>query len=133
MTKTPQECPNHTLSPSFGYQCGEFEVTTLQEALEAYQAYVKAEAQNLKTISWIVSSVGYFSEFLGPENQNVSSISVNDMRQFIIYLQEKPKFSNHPFSKPQKEKQSLARYFFPDAISLISCSPALVPISPDLI
>ncbi len=33
--------------------------------------------------------------------QDIGTIKGNDLRRFIITLQEKPKFANHPYNKPQ--------------------------------
>jgi len=86
------------------YQCEE--VMTLQDALVAYKTYARAEGKSPKTVAWVASSVGYFAEFLGPEQQGIGTITGNDMRRFIIALQSKPKFANHPYNKPQQAKLS---------------------------
>jgi hypothetical protein len=51
---------------SLGYQYEDFSMKTLQEALVVYKTYAKAEGKSPKTITWVVSSVNYFSDFLGP-------------------------------------------------------------------
>jgi len=79
---------------------------TLQDALVAYKTYAGAEGKSPKTVAWIVSSVGYFAEFLGPEQQDIGTITGNDLRRFIIALQGRPKFANHPYNKPQQAKLS---------------------------
>ncbi len=79
---------------------------TLQDALVAYKTYAGAEGKSPKTVAWVVSSVGYFAEFLGPEQQDIGTITGNDLRRFIIALQGKPKFANHPYNKPQRAKLS---------------------------
>jgi len=79
---------------------------TLQDALVAYKTYARAEGKSPKTVAWVVSSVGYFADFFGPEQQDIGAITGNDLRRFIIALQGKPKFANHPYNKPQKEKLS---------------------------
>jgi site-specific recombinase XerD len=79
---------------------------TLQDALVAYKTYARAEGKSPKTIEWVTSSVSYFADFLGPERQDIASITANDLRHFIIALQDKQKFSNHPYNKPQKERLS---------------------------
>lgn len=79
----------------------------ISDALTAYRTYARAEGKSPKTVDWVVSSVGYFSDFLGPDKaQDIAGIKANDMRRFIIALSEKPKFSNHPYNKPQKQKLS---------------------------
>jgi len=50
--------------------------------------------------------VGYFAEFLGPEQQDTGTITGNDLRRFIIALQGRPKYANHPYNKPQQAKLS---------------------------
>ncbi len=79
---------------------------TLQDALVAYKTYARAEGKSPKTVAWVVSSVGYFAELLGPEQQDIGAITGNDLRRFIIALQSKPKFSNHPHNKQQQAKLS---------------------------
>jgi len=79
---------------------------TLQDALIAYKTYARAEGKSPKTVAWVVSSVGYFADFLGTDKQDIASITGHDLRRFIIALQGKQKFSNHPYNKPQKGKLS---------------------------
>jgi integrase/recombinase XerD len=80
-------------------------LTTLSDALAAYRICAKAEGKSPKTVRFIIQSVSYFSAFLG-ENQNLTNITANDLRRFIVILQDANKFSNHPFNKPQKAKLS---------------------------
>jgi integrase/recombinase XerD len=79
---------------------------TLQDALVAYQTYARAEGKSPKTVAWIVSSAGYFVEFLGPNQQDIDTITANDLRRFIIALRDRPKFAHHPYNKPQQAKLS---------------------------
>jgi site-specific recombinase XerD len=88
-------------------------VTTLSEALIAYRIFAQAEGKSPKTVQWITSSVSYFSDFLGPGRQEIENLTGNDLRHFIIALQQRPKFLNHPFNKPKQEKisaQSIQTY-----------------------
>jgi hypothetical protein len=84
--KNPLNCHSQRLHSDVGYQCKEFEVMTFSDALVAYKTYARAEGKSLKTIRWITSSVGYFSDFLGREHQDIASITGNDLRRFIIAL-----------------------------------------------
>jgi len=104
--KNPLNCHSQSPLPSVGYQCKEFEVMTLQDGLVAYKTYARAEGKSPKTIRWITSSVGYFADFLGPDQQDISIITANDFRRFIIALQDTTKFSHHPYNKPQQVKLS---------------------------
>jgi integrase/recombinase XerD len=100
------DCHSQRSYPAVSYQCRGFTVMTLQDALIAYKTYAKAEGKSPKTITWITSSIGYFADFLGSDQQNMSDISANDFRRFIIALQEKQRLSNHPYAKPQPSKLS---------------------------
>jgi integrase/recombinase XerD len=53
-----------------------------------------------------MSSVTYFKEFLGPDNQDIDRITGNDLRRFIIELQQRPKFLRHPITRIQQTKLS---------------------------
>jgi site-specific recombinase XerD len=79
---------------------------TFQDALIAYKTYARAEGKSPKTITWVTSSAGYFADFLGPDKQDIASITGHDLRRFIIALQVKQRFSNHPYNRPGKEKIS---------------------------
>ncbi|GAF80595.1 unnamed protein product, partial [marine sediment metagenome] len=50
--------------------------------------------------------MGYFADFLGSEQQDIGTTTGNDLRRFIIALQGKPKFANHPYNKTQQAKLS---------------------------
>ncbi len=80
-------------------------MATLADALAAYRIYAQAEVKSPKTIRWIMSSVTYFSEFLG-DRQQLEDITGDDLRRFIITLQKSPKFRDHPYTKPQNEPLS---------------------------
>ena len=79
---------------------------TFQDALVAYKTYSRAEGKSPRTIQWITSNVGYFADFLGPERRDIAGITGNDLRRFIIALQGKHKFSNHPYNKTQSANLS---------------------------
>ena len=79
---------------------------TLQDALVAYKTYARAEGKSPKTVAWVTSSVGYFSDFLGADHQDIATITGNDLRRFIIDLQDKRRYSHHPYNKPLPTKLS---------------------------
>jgi site-specific recombinase XerD len=80
-------------------------VTRVSEGLTAYRICAKAEGKSPRTIGWVTSSVGYFIKFLGGDPE-ISSITTDDLRRFIITLQNTGKFRHHPFNKPQETKIS---------------------------
>lgn len=78
---------------------------TLEEGLAAYCLCAQAEGRSPRTIQWVTSSVRYFGNFLGG-NPDVSTITADDLRRFIIELQGRHKFQNHPFTPPQEGRLS---------------------------
>jgi len=94
-----------TTDQAVGCQRREFEVATISEALAAYRICAKAEARSARTIQWITSSVGYFKDFLGGD-QDISTLTANDLRRFIIALQNSNKYRNHPYAAPQPQRIS---------------------------
>jgi integrase/recombinase XerD len=101
-----RNCHSNGPSHYLNYQCRKFQIMTFQDALVAYKTYAKAEGKSQKTIAWITSSVKYFADFLGPDQQSMMEVSGNDLRRFIIALQGKQRLSHHPYAKPQTGKLS---------------------------
>jgi len=65
-------------------------MATFDDALAAYRICAQAEGKSPKTVRWIMSSITYFKDFLGPDGQDIESITGNDLRRFIIELQQRP-------------------------------------------
>jgi len=88
-------------------------MATLADALAAYRICAQAEGKSPKTVRWVTTSVTYFSQFLGPDSQDIDTITGNDLRRFIIELQQRPKFLSHPNTRTQTAKisdQSIETY-----------------------
>ncbi len=75
-------------------------MATLPDALAAYRICAKAEAKSPKTVSWVTDAIRYFSDFLG-DDVKLDEIDANELRRFIIALQQRRAFSNHPYTKTQ--------------------------------
>jgi integrase/recombinase XerD len=95
----------YSVNSYISYQREGSGLTTLSEALSAYTICAKAEGRSPKTIRWVTSSVAYFGRFLG-RDPNIDAIRANDLRRFIIMLQDSTKYLKHPFNKPQQVKLS---------------------------
>ena len=81
-------------------------MTTLADALSAYRIFAQAEGKSPKTVRWIETSLSYFGDFLG-DTADVSKISGDDLRRFIIAPRQRHKFANHPLTKPMEATISL--------------------------
>ena len=69
-------------------------MTRLSDALVAYRICARAEGKSPRTIGRVTSSVGYFGRFLGGDPE-ISSVTADDLRRFIIALQNTGKFRDH--------------------------------------
>jgi site-specific recombinase XerD len=58
-----------------------------------------------KSIEGRAKCVGYFASFLGRDPE-LSEIGANDLRRFILALQESPKYQKHPYKPHYREKIS---------------------------
>jgi len=80
-------------------------VTALSEALTAYRICARAEGKSPRTIEWVSSSVRYFTDFLGGDPY-IKAITGDDLRRFIIALQDSNRYRKHPYVKAQHQKLS---------------------------
>ena len=78
-------------------------MATLSDALIAYRISARAEGKSPKTIRWIEFSVGYFREFLGGD-PDIGAVTGEDLKRFIVALQDSHKYRKHPYVRPQPQK-----------------------------
>ena len=79
-------------------------ITTFSDGFVAYKICAQAEGKSRRSIDWIIDIVGYFNAFLG--NLNIEAVTADDLRRFIIALQQRQAFANHRFTKPQNRPLS---------------------------
>ena len=77
--------------------------TRLEKLLYGYRLSSLSEGKSPKTIAIVEASVHYLAEFLTSSalSSDVTDISVDELRRFIAYLRERPRFANHRFTRPQ--------------------------------
>jgi len=80
-------------------------MSTLSDALAAFRICAKAEGMSPKSIDGRAKCVGYFASFLGCDPE-LSKIGANDLRRFILALQESQKYQKHPYKPHYREKIS---------------------------
>jgi len=76
---------------------------TLTEALAAYRICAQAEGKSPRTVTWIMSSVPYFEDYLG-RDPDIATLTADDLRGFIIALRDRPKFLNHRLNPVMDER-----------------------------
>jgi len=75
----------------------------LDQLIRGYQLCATTEGKSPNAVAIVTSSVSYFQDFLVSEGQSkdVAQISQYEIREFILYLQQKKCFSNHRFNRTQ--------------------------------
>jgi integrase/recombinase XerD len=76
----------------------------LSALVAGYRLCARTEGKSQKTISAVADSVGYLERFLSSDGlpTDVAEIGPGEIRTFILYLQQKKRFSQHPFARPQQ-------------------------------
>ncbi len=75
----------------------------LRRLIRGYQLCAATEGKSRSTISIVACSVTYFIDFLTSQGASgdAAEVSCLDIREFILYLQQKPCFSGHRFTRTQ--------------------------------
>lgn len=78
--------------------------TRLERLLYGYRLSSLSGGRSQNTIAIVEASVHYLEEFLTKRglSTDVTEIGTNELRQFSIYLRERPCFAHHRFTKPQR-------------------------------
>lgn len=76
--------------------------TDLGQLAQGYRLCACSEGKSRKTIQTVGDSIGYLERFLRSEGlpTDVAEIGPPEIRAFIFHLQQKRRFSGHPFAKP---------------------------------
>ncbi len=76
----------------------------LAELTKEYELYNRTEGKSPKTICWYNLSLKQFQRFLIESEQStkLASLEEKQVREFILYLQEKTRWQDHPYVPEQK-------------------------------
>jgi site-specific recombinase XerD len=77
--------------------------TRLETLRDGYRLSSLSEGKSPNTIAIVEASVRYLEEFLANNDLHtaVTEIGVGELRRFVIYLKERPRFAHHRFTRPQ--------------------------------
>ena len=83
-------------------------VTSLENLIEGYRLYARSEGKSQNTIALTATAVGILVGLLQQEglSTDVTRITAQDIRSFILSLQQTKVFSEHPFARPQERRLS---------------------------
>lgn len=82
--------------------------TRLSTLAAGYQLYARSEGRSPRTIEIVTSSIASLESFLHSQGvpPTAATIGPAEMRAFILYLQEKRCYSQHPYAPPQTRRLS---------------------------
>ena len=81
------------------------ETNNLGNFISIYQKFAQAENKSKRTVEAINACVKKFDSFLGG-NTNPRNITAEDLRSYILHLQERCKWSGHPTIKQDHDQLS---------------------------
>jgi len=81
------------------------ETSNLGDFISIYEKFAQAEKKSDRTIEAMTNAARKFDSFLGG-NTNPQDIAADDLRRYILYLQERCKWSGHPTIKQDHGKLS---------------------------
>jgi len=77
--------------------------TQLDNLTRGYRLYAQTEGKSQKTIGITATAVTTFRDFLEASgfSTDVADIGAQELREFILYLQQVKAYTHHPFTRPQ--------------------------------
>ena len=80
----------------------------LEKLVMQFEAFNRSEGKTVKTVRWYNTSLYLFVEYL--QNHDVTpvlgSVDTDVVREYVLHLQKRPKFENHPFNPAQNDPLS---------------------------
>lgn len=75
----------------------------LEKLVYGYRLSSLSEGKSVNTVAIVEAAVRYLEEFLAERGlpTDVTEIGANELRQFSVYLRERPRFAHHRFTRPQ--------------------------------
>ncbi|MFC1982894.1 tyrosine-type recombinase/integrase [Chloroflexota bacterium] len=81
------------------------ETKALGDFISIYEKFAQAENKSHRYIEAITDAIYKFNNFIGG-NSNPQDITSDDLRKYILHLQERSKWSDHPTIKQNHDKLS---------------------------
>lgn len=73
--------------------------TPLEKLAQHFEAYNRSEGKSPRTIEWYSRVIQYLTQYLERQGYRtqLGEVNIHVVREFILYLQTKTKWSHHPF------------------------------------
>ena len=80
----------------------------LDRLAQHYEAFNRSEGKSPRTVEWYSQVLTYFGSFLKERNlpNTLGDLDIMVVRDFILYLQTRPRWPDHPFIRPGKGRLS---------------------------
>lgn len=77
----------------------------LEKLVRQYQAFNRAEGKSPQTIQWYETSLRTFLQYLERSGIEpvLGNVDVHAAREYVLYLQQRPKYEDHPVSEAKGE------------------------------
>jgi integrase/recombinase XerD len=84
------------------------QATDLDSLLQGYRLYARAEGKSPKTIGITSTAISVLRDFLEARgySTSVTDIGIQELREFILHLQQVKAFQRHRFTRPQDRRLS---------------------------
>ena len=81
---------------------------TLSECIDYYEICNRAEGKSPKTVNWYSANLNSFRSYLNNRHlpDSIDSIDAKLLREYVLYLLKKSKFSDHPYTPAKDEPLS---------------------------
>ena len=78
-------------------------VLTIDELVILYEESNQAEGKSPKTVTWYREMLALFSNYCKKNllSNDISVLTIDKVRHYILYLRQKPKFQGHPYTPQQ--------------------------------
>jgi hypothetical protein len=78
-------------------------LSTMEELINRFELCNLAEGKSPRTITWYSEILNAYLRYidLNQKPLDISSINVEDVRGYILYLRSRNKFDNHPYTPKQ--------------------------------
>ena len=82
--------------------------TPLEKLVLQYEAFNRAEGKTARTVSWYRSCLGLFLDYLREQKIEpvLGSVDTNVVREYILHLQGRNRYDDHPFTPRQDQPLS---------------------------
>ena len=79
--------------------------TPIEKLIMQFEAFNRSEGKTSKTVRWYNTGLGLFMDYLKGTNVTpvLGNVDIGVVREYILHLQKRKKFENHPITPEQDE------------------------------